>query len=160
MGTSLDVEKQMKTYTDTRDAIFEELYDIAVNDSNVMLISADTGAMKFADFEKNIPNQFFNVGIAEQNAMTIAAGLTHVGKKVFVFGISNFVALRCFEQVRIDVCGMKCPVVILGMGAGYTYAQDGLTHHMTEDIGAINTLPGMTIWSPSDYGMTAHRSER
>jgi transketolase len=146
----------IKTYNDTRDAIFDELYEIAIGDPNVVVFSADTSAMKFSDFEKNIPNQFYNIGIAEQNAMTTAAGLTRTGKKVFVFGISNFVSLRCFEQVRVDICGMKCPVVILGMGAGYTYAQDGLTHHMTEDMGAMNTLPGLTIWNPSDYTMTAH----
>ncbi|MCX6262330.1 MAG: 1-deoxy-D-xylulose-5-phosphate synthase [Bacteroidia bacterium] len=144
-----------KIYNDTRDAAFEELYDIALNDLRVIVLSADTGALMFKEFKKNIPDQFFNVGISEQNAISVAAGLALNGRHVFVFGISNFVTLRCFEQIRVDICCMGLPVTLLGMGTGYTYSSDGPTHHITEDIAAIRALPGMTIWSPSDYAMTA-----
>ena len=87
-----------KIYNDTRDAAFEELYQIALNDPRVVVLSADTGALMFKEFKKNIPEQFFNVGVAEQNAISVAAGLALTNRHVFVFGISNFVTLRCYEQ--------------------------------------------------------------
>lgn len=142
-------------YDDTRDATFCELYKIAIADPNVIVLSADTGAMMFKEFAKNIPDQFYNVGIAEQNAISVAAGLALAGKHVFVFGISNFVTLRCFEQIKVDLCCMQLPVTILGMGTGYSYSSDGPTHHMIEDMSIMRSLPGMTIWCPSDCTMTA-----
>lgn len=144
----------MNAYTDTRDATFAELYEIALQDSNVILLTADTGAFKFKDFEKNLPRQFYNVGIAEQNAISVAAGLALAGKKVFVFGISTFVTLRCYEQIKIDICCMDLPVTILGMGTGYGYSFDGPTHHITQDISIMRALPGLTFWSPSDCTLT------
>jgi len=142
-------------YDDTRDATFCELYKIAIVDPNVIVLSADTGAMMFKEFAKNIPDQFYNVGIAEQNAISVAAGLALAGKHVFVFGISNFVTLRCFEQIKVNLCCMQLPVTILGMGTGYSYSSDGPTHHMIEDMSIMRSLPGMTIWCPSDCTMTA-----
>ena len=145
----------MKVYTDARDATFEELYDIALQDSDVIVLSADTGAYMFKEFKRNIPQQFYNVGVAEQNAIAVAAGLALTGKRVFVFGIGNFVTLRCYEQIKNDLCCMDLPVTILGMGTGYAYSIDGPTHHMTQDISIMRASPGMTVWSPSDYTMTA-----
>ena len=89
----------MKVYTDARDATFEELYNIALQDPDVIVLSADTGAYMFKEFKRNTPQQFYNVGVAEQNAIAVAAGLALTGKKVFVFGIGNFVTLRCYEQI-------------------------------------------------------------
>ena len=142
-------------YSEARDAIFGELYEIALKDPRVIVLSADTGAKKFKDFQETIPKQFYNIGISEQNAISAAAGLALTGKHVFVFGIANFVTVRPFEQIRIDVCGMNVPVTILAGGTGYVYSYDGLTHHMRENIALLRTLPNMTIWSPSDYTMTA-----
>ena len=153
----------MKQYTDSRDAIFEELFSIALQDPRVVVLSADTGAFIFKEFKKRIPNQFFNIGIAEQNMISVAGGLALEGKRVFVFGISNFVTLRCFEQIRLDICSMGLPITILGMGAGYTYSADGPTHHITEDVAVMRTLPNMTIFSPSDYtqmAMSVHLAYR
>lgn len=144
----------MNVYTDTRDATFAELYDIALHDPQVILLTADTGAFKFKDFQQNIPKQFYNVGISEQNAISVAAGLALTGKKVFVFGISPFVTLRCYEQIKLDICSMELPVTILGMGTGYGYSYDGPTHHVTQDISIMRALPGITIWGPSDPTMT------
>jgi transketolase len=140
----------VKKYSDARDAIFEELYEIAKNDRNVILLTADTGAMAFKSFQENIPNQFYNVGIAEQNMISVAAGLAKEGKKVFVYGISNFVTLRCLEQIRLDICAMNLPVTIIGSGTGYTYSSDGVTHHMTDDLSMMRAFPNLTILSPSD----------
>lgn len=144
-----------KIYNDARDAAFQELYEIALRDPNVVVLSVDTGVLMFKEFKKNIPKQFFNVGVAEQNAISVAAGLALIGRHVFVFGIANFVTLRCYEQIKIDICCMKLPVTILGMGTGYTYSTDGPTHHMTENVSIMRALPGMTIWYPSDYTMIA-----
>lgn len=142
-------------YSDPRDATFEELYKIACNDSDVMMLTADTGARKFKDFQANIPDQFLNVGIAEQNIMSVAAGLSAVGKKVFVFGIGTFMTTRCYEHIKIDICTMKRAVTIIGMSTGYGYASDGPTHHVIEDVAIMRALPNMTIWSPSDCVSTA-----
>ncbi len=146
----------MKIYNNSRDAIFEELYQIALKDKNVILLTADTGALVFKEFKKNIPEQFYNVGVAEQNAISVAAGLAFLGKNVFIYGITNFITLRCFDQIRIDICSMNLPITILGMGTGYVYSEDGPTHHMLEDFTVMRTLPNMTVWSPSDYTMIAN----
>ena len=146
----------MKTYNDPRDAVFEELYNIALNDKNVILFVADTGAMILEKFKKDLPKQFYNVGVAEQNAISAASGLASLGKHVFIYGITNFVTLRCFDQIRIDICSMNLPVTILGMGTGYVYPQDGPTHHMLEDLAIMRTLPNLTIWSPSSCNMLAN----
>lgn len=144
-----------RAYTEARDACFEELFEIASRDKDVILLTADTGAFAFQRFRAELPDQFFNVGIAEQNAMTVAAGLALSGKRVFVFGISNFVTLRCFEQIKLDICCMDLPVTIIGMGTGYVYPKDGPTHHMTDILSLVRTLPGLTVWSPSDYSIIA-----
>jgi transketolase len=131
------------------------LFNIATKDKNVILMTVDTGAFLFGKFKEALPNQFLNVGIAEQNAVSVAAGLALTKKRVFLFGISNFVTLRCFEQIKIDVCCHDLPVTIIGMGTGYVYPKDGPTHHMTDIISLTRTLPGMTVWSPSDYATIA-----
>jgi transketolase len=140
-------------YTDSRDAIFQELGKIARNDSNVIVLSCDTPAQIFKQLQKELPKQFYNVGIAEQNAMSVAAGLALAGKKPFVYGITNFVTLRCLEQIRNDICGMNLPVTIIGSGTGLSYSSDGLTHHITEDIAVMRCMPNMQIFSPSDYNL-------
>lgn len=144
-----------KEYAEARDAVFMELYELAIEDKNIILLTADTGAFAFRKFEENIPEQFFNVGIAEQNALSVSAGLALTGKRVFLFGISNFVTLRCFDQIKIDICCMVLPVTIIGMGTGYVYSKDGPTHHMTDVVALMRTLPGITLWSPSDFSMIA-----
>ena len=145
----------MKTYFNTRDAIFGELYEIAKNDPSVVVLSGDAPAFIFKEFKKNLPKQFFNVGVAEQNTISVAAGLALSGKHVFVYGLSNFITLRCYEQIKIDICCMELPVTILGTGLGYAYSSDGPTHYMTENISIMRALPNMTIWCPSDYTMAA-----
>ena len=140
-------------YTDCRDALFNEIFELAKIDKNVILLSGDTGAFIFTQFKKELPNQFFNLGINEQNMMSVAAGLAKMGKKPFIYGISNFVTIRCLEQIRIDVCGMNLPVTILGTGTGLIYSSDGLTHHITEDVSVMRAMPNMRIFSPSDHNM-------
>lgn len=145
----------LKEYTDSRDAVFQEIFELAKHDRNVMILSGDTGAFIFKKMQEELPGQFFNLGIAEQNMMSVAAGLAHAGKKPFVYAITNFTTFRCLEQIRIDVCGANLPIKILGTGTGFTYSSDGLTHHITEDLTVMRVLPNLTIYSPSDYNSMA-----
>jgi len=142
-------------YTDSRDAVFQELGKIARKDHNVAILSCDTPSQILQRLQKELPRQFYNVGIAEQNAVGVAAGLALAGKKVFVYGITNFVTLRCLEQIRNDICGMDLPVTIIGSGTGFTYGADGLTHHITEDFAVMNSVPNIHIFGPSDYNSCA-----
>jgi transketolase len=117
---------------------------------NLYLLTGDLGFSVFEEFEKEFPNRFINTGIAEQNMMSVAAGLASTGKKVFVYSIGNFVTLRCFEQIRNDVCFHNVDVNIVTVGAGISYSAMGFTHHLTEDISCMRALPNMSIYSP--YG--------
>ena len=144
----------MPDLIDIRDAFFGELYQLAENDANVVLMTADMGAFSLERFRKNFPDRFINVGIAEQNLISSAAGLALSGKKVFVYAIIPFVTLRCLEHIKVDLCVMNLPITIVGAGAGFTYSNDGPTHHAIEDVSAMRALPGMTILNPSEQ-MTA-----
>lgn len=139
---------------DIRDAFFDELYQLAKDDKNVVLMTADMGAFSLERFRRDFPDRFINVGIAEQNLISAAAGLALSGKKVFVYAIIPFITLRCLEQIKVDLCVMNLPITIVGAGAGFTYSSDGPTHHAIEDVSVMRALPGMTIFNPSEQ-MTA-----
>jgi len=139
---------------DIRDAFFEEMLLLAQKDPNVIFLTADMGAFALEHFKKELPERYINMGVAEQNMISVAAGLALSGKKVFVHSIIPFVTARCYEQIKIDLCCMKLPVVIVGIGAGLTYAGDGPTHHGINDIALMRSLPNMTIFSPSDAPST------
>lgn len=136
---------------DIRDAFFDELYAIARDDANVIFLTADMGAHSLARFKRELPRQYINVGIAEQGMVSIAAGLALGGKKVFIYTIIPFATMRCYEQVKIDICSMNLPVTIVGVGAGLTYGSDGPTHHATGDIAIMRALPEITILNTSDW---------
>src|SRR3989344_6816874 len=137
-------------YQDMRDAFFEELFQIASLDKDVIVLMADQGAMTFKKFEERIPDQLINVGIAEQNMISVAAGLALCGKKVFAHAIANFTTLRCYEQIKVDLSISNLPVTIIGVGAGFTYGSDGPTHHANQDIPSMRAIPGMRILNASD----------
>lgn len=140
---------------DIRDAFFDELYAIAKEDSNVILITADMGAYSLVKFKEALPLQYINIGIAEQNMVSVAAGLALGGKKVFIYTIIPFVTYRCYEQIKIDLCCMNLPVVVVGVGPGLTYGSDGPTHHATTDIAVMRALPEIGILNPSDSSLSA-----
>lgn len=133
-----------------RDSFFDELYNIAKEDPNVMLIVADMSAPSLDKFREDLPNQFINVGIAEQNMILIAVGLALEGKIVYCFAIEPFSSLRPLEIIKVDVSCMNIPINIIGVGAGFSYFESGPTHHTTEDISIIRSLPNMRILNPSD----------
>lgn len=133
-----------------RDTFSDILYNIAKKDKRVILVTSDTGAICHDEFRANLPNQYLNIGIAEQNMIGLAAGLALAGKLVYAYALVPFATMRCYEQIRVDLCCMGLPVTVVGVGAGYDYSTLGPTHHGTEDIALMRALPGMTIFSPSD----------
>ena len=133
-----------------RDAAFEKLFLAAKHNPNIVVISNDFGAPSLDRFRSELPNQFINAGIAEQNIIAVAAGMALGGKRVYVYSIASFITLRCLEQIKIDLCVMNLPVTILGVGPGYGYGQDGPTHHATEDLASMRSLANLNIYSPAD----------
>ena len=133
-----------------RDAFSQELYDEATRNSDVLLVTADTGAICHDKFRKELSDRYVNVGIAEQNLVGVGAGLAMAGKKPFLYAIASFATFRCYEQIRVDLCCMDLPVTVVGVGAGFDYNTLGPTHHSTEDLAVMRALPGMTVLSPSD----------
>ena len=142
--------KILQPDTDMRDAFFDSVYELASKDKNLIVLTADHGAFSLERFKKDFPRQYFNVGIAEQNMVALAAGLALSGKVVFAYSIVNFTTLRCFEQISVDIGGMKLAVIIVGVGAGFTYSTDGPTHHGIQDIAAMASVPNMSIFNCSD----------
>ena len=141
-------------YKFQRDIFINTLQEYAIKDKKIILISNDQGAPALDDFKKKIPKQFINAGISEQNIISVAAGLAKEGYNCFIYSITSFILYRAFEQIKIDLCSMKLPVKIIGVGSGYSYAIDGPTHHATEDIGILNLLQNIHIFSPSDGYLT------
>ena len=148
------IEKKTMAGVDARDAFFDELYRLAAEDRNVIFMTADMGAFSLERFKRDFPQQYINVGVAEQNMVSVAAGLAMAGKKVFIYSIVPFVTLRCLEQIKIDLCCMALPVTVVGIGAGVMYGGDGPTHHALHDVAVMRALPGMTIYNPSDALLT------
>lgn len=143
-----------------RDAFWTHVYEIAKSDRDVVIISADMGAPALDAIRRDLPGQFLNVGIAEQNAVVVGSGLAMAGKKVFAYAIAPFITLRCLEQVRVHNCMMKTPLTLVGVGAGFGYQDSGPTHHMLEDIAVLRAFPTIEIDSVSDSVMAAAVAER
>lgn len=138
-----------------RDAFIDRVYEEASRNPDIFFLSCEYGAPSLDRFRHELPEQFFNMGISEQNAISVAAGLALEGKKVFVYSIASFITLRCLEQVKIDLCTMQLPVTIVGVGPCYAYGVDGPTHHATEDIAIMSSMAHMTIYSPGDAQMAS-----
>lgn len=144
---------------DIRDAFFDEVYAIAGRDTNVVFITADADAFSLKKYQKDFPSRFINAGVAEQNMITVAAGLALSGKKVFIYALIPFIALRCYEQIKVNICSMNLAIVLIGAGAGLSFGNDGPTHHAVCDVAVMRTLPEMSILNPSD-GVTASAAAR
>jgi len=132
-----------KTFTQT-------LTKLAQKDKNIYLLTGDLGFSFFESFAEQFPKRFLNCGVAEENMMAIAAGLALSGKKPYVYSIIPFVTMRCFEQIRNDICYQNLDVKLVGVGAGFAYGPLGATHYAIEDIAILRALPNMSIISPAD----------
>lgn len=133
-----------------RDVFVQTLLEEAQRDPNIVLITGDLGFGVLEKFESALPNQYINAGVAEQTMLGLASGMASTGKRVFVYSIGNFPTVRALEQIRNDVCYMNNSVVIVSVGAGYSYGSQGYTHHALEDIAVMRALPGMNVLSPAD----------
>ncbi len=130
---------------DIRDVFFDKIYEAGSKNSNVMVISADMDAFSLRKFANDYPKQYLNVGVSEQNMINVAAGLAIAGKIVFCYSIASFATLRCFEQIKVNLCSMNLPVTIIGAGAGFSFGYDGPTHHGHQDVSSMRLLPEMSI---------------
>lgn len=133
-----------------RNAAVREIINLAQKDADVVLLTGDLGYGVLEEFRERYPDRFFNAGICEQAMASVAAGLALEGKKVFLYSIGNFPTLRCVEQIRNDICGHQADVTILAVGGGFAYAGLGMSHHATEDIAIMRSLPQMKVLVPAD----------
>ena len=133
-----------------RDTFVKTLIGLAEKDKDVELITGDLGFGVLKPFWEKLPDQFTNAGIAEQNMTTVAAGMALEGKTVFTYSIGNFPTLRCLEQIRNDCAYHHANVNIVCVGGGFVYGSLGMSHHATEDIAVMRSLPGVTVVCPGD----------
>lgn len=134
-----------------RNTFAQTLTEIAARDPRVWLITGDIGFSVLEPFAQAFPDRFINAGVAEQNMMGVASGIARGGDNtVFVYSIANFPTLRCLEQIRNDVCYHKANVKVVAVGAGTAYGPNGYTHHGIEDLGILQTLPNLSLWTPAD----------
>ena len=135
----------------TRQSYGEALEILGRKNNNIVVLDADlSGATKTNIFGKSFPNRFFNMGIAEQDMISTAAGMATCGKIPFVSTFAVFAAGRGYDQIRNSICYPKLNVKICATHAGITVGEDGATHQMLEDINLMRGLPNMTVLSPSD----------
>ncbi len=133
-----------------RTAFVRTLTALAQHDPSIMLLTGDLGFTVLEQFRDQLPNQYLNAGVAEQNMIGTAAGLAMSSKRVFVYSIVPFVTFRCLEHIRNDLCYHNLPVCVVGVGGGYSYGHMGSTHHALEDISALRSLANMTVVCPGD----------
>lgn len=133
-----------------RDAFVRTLIELAEHDRNIELLTGDLGFGVLKPFWEQLPDQFTNVGIAEQNMTTLAAGMAMEGKTVFTYSIGNFPTLRCLEQIRNDCAYHRANVKIVCIGGGFVYGPLGMSHQATEDLAVMRALPDVVVMAPGD----------
>ena len=148
---------ELKTFgnKDTRSGFGEGLRILGETNPDVVALCADlTGSLKMDAFQKNHPDRFFQIGIAEANMIGIAAGMTIGGKIPFTGTFANFSTSRVYDQIRQSIAYSRKNVKICASHAGLTLGEDGATHQVLEDIGMMRMLPNMTVVVPADYNQT------
>ena len=142
-----------------RDTFVRTLIDIAKKDKNVILVTGDLGFGVLKPYWEQLPDQFINAGIAEQDMTGFAAGLALEGKTVFTYSIGNFPTLRCIEQIRNDCAYHDANVKVVCVGGGFVYGSLGMSHHATEDIAMMRALPNVTVMAPGDLTEAAEATK-
>jgi transketolase len=140
-----------------RDIFIETLCDRMEQDDSIWFLSADLGSPALDRLRARFPDRFLNTGIAEQNLVNLATGLALEGRKVYCYAIAPFLAMRAYEQIRVNlsISSQVRPVNVnlIGVGAGVSYPVSGPTHHCLEDLSIMRLLPNMTLFSPSDAAL-------
>jgi transketolase len=137
-----------------RKTMIHSLVELAKQDPRIVFLTGDLGYMVIEEFFKEIPERFFNVGIAEQNMIGVATGLAEAGYIPFVYSIAPFAVLRPYEFIRNGPIAHRLPVRIIGVGGGVDYSTNGLTHYGLEDLGVMRIQPGITVIAPGDSEQT------
>ncbi|HAJ73886.1 MAG TPA: transketolase [Lachnospiraceae bacterium] len=139
----------------TREGFGEEIVALGKENKNIIVMDIDIGkSCKTGTFRKELPDQYYNVGIAEQNGAGVAAGMATCGKIPFVVTYAVFGSLRMCEMIRQEICYPNLNVKIACSHGGVTSANDGASHQAIEDMGVLRTLPNMTVIMPADYNAT------
>lgn len=138
-----------------RDTFIRTLSALAESRPDLMLIAADLGFGVLNDWIARFPRQFLNAGVAEQNMTGLAAGMALEGRTVFTYSLGGFPTVRCLEQIRNDVCYHHASVKIVSVGGGMSYGPLGASHHATEDLAIMRSLPNMMVLAPGDLWETA-----
>ena len=139
-----------------RQAICEVLMEKAKEDKDIVVLCSDSrGSASLAPFANEYPKQFVEVGIAEQNLVSIAAGLAKCGKKPFAASPACFLSTRSYEQAKVDCASSNTNVTLIGISGGISYGALGMSHHSAQDIAAMSAIPNMRVYLPSDRFQTA-----
>jgi transketolase len=146
---------ETKEFKDTRSGFGAALHELGKTNNNVVALCADlTGSLKMDAFAKDFPDRFIQMGIAEANMMSVAAGLSITGKIPFAGTFANFATGRVYDQIRQSIAYSNKNVKICASHAGITLGEDGATHQILEDIGLMKMLPNMTVINTCDYNQT------
>ena len=136
----------------TRNGFGEAIVELGRENKDILVVDIDIGkSCKTGDFRKELPDQYLNVGIAEQNGAGVAAGLATCGKIPFVVTYAAFGSMRICEMIRQEICYTNLNVKIACSHGGVTPANDGASHQAIEDMGILRTIPNMTVVMPADY---------
>ena len=138
-----------------RRAFIRTLVDLADSDERILLLTGDLGFTVVEPFADRFPGRFFNVGVAEQNLVGLATGLSESGLLPFVYSIATFVVMRAYEFIRNGPLAHGLPVRIIGVGGGFEYSYAGVTHYGVDDIGVMRVQPGLRIIAPADHEQAA-----
>lgn len=142
----MNMTLNMTMMTSARDAVGKCLATLGGEYDNMLVLTADVDtSSRIQAFKEKYPDRCYNVGIAEQNLMSVSAGLAHEGFRPLAFAFAPFASMRCYEQVRTDICYSKLPVVIIGNGAGYSNGASGCTHCALEDSALMVACNNMTV---------------
>ena len=139
-----------------RQAICDTLLARAAQDTDIVVLCSDSrGSASLSRFADTFPDQFVEVGIAEQDLVSIAAGLARCGKKAFAASPACFLSTRSYEQAKVDCAYSNTNVTLIGISGGVSYGALGMSHHSAQDIAAMSALPNMRVYLPSDRFQTA-----
>lgn len=139
-----------------RKAICDVLLKGAETDKDIVVLCSDSrGSASLAPFADAYPEQFVEMGIAEQDLVSVSAGLAHCGKKAFAASPACFLSARSYEQCKIDVAYSNTNVKLIGISGGISYGALGMSHHSAQDIAAMSAIPNMRVYLPSDRFQTA-----
>jgi len=137
-----------------RDAFIRTLTEMAAADPRIVLVTGDLGFGVVNEFASRFPRQFINAGVAEQNMTGLATGLALEGHIVYTYSIANFVFMRCLEQIRNDAAYHRANVNVVCVGGGFSYGALGISHHATEDLAIMRSIPDCTVFCPADVWET------